>query len=159
MFWWKWRAKFSYWIARRLFKQRWAVDNDKIWEWMQGQFARMAAFEDVPARAFYGHLLLHKGQGQAARNEGVRLLRLAAQGGDEKSAYRLGMYCLESSEAQIPEPQQAADWFELALQHGHPIAASKLLALYEEGGPAETVNAKKAEQIRQQAQDNPLLGI
>ncbi|NLC09070.1 MAG: sel1 repeat family protein, partial [Gammaproteobacteria bacterium] len=72
MFWWKWRAKFSYWIARRLFNQRWAVDNDKLWEWMQGQFARMAAFEDVPARAFYGHLLLYKGQGPAARNEGVR---------------------------------------------------------------------------------------
>ena len=159
MFWWKWRAKFSYWIARRLFNQRWAVDNDRLWEWMQGQFARMAAFEDVPARAFYGHLLLYKGQGPAARNEGVRLLRLAAQGGDEKSAYRLGMYCLENSETQTPEPQQAADWFELALQHGHPLAASKLLELYAESGPAETANAKKAEQIRQQAQNDPLLDI
>lgn len=156
---WRLRAKIGYWIARRLFNRRWAVDNDRLWEWMQGQFARMAAFEDVPARAFYGHLLLYKGQGQAARNEGVRLLRLAAQGGDYKSAYSLGVYSLASSETQTPDPQQAAGWFELALQHGHPLAASKLLELYGQDGPAETVNAKKAEQVRLQAKDSPLLGV
>lgn len=147
----KLRAKLTYWLARRLFRQRWAVENDSVWEWMQGQFSRMAAFEDVPARSFYGHLLLHKGQGQAARNEGVRLLRLAAQGGDAKSAYQLGGYCLEAGDGKTPDPQQAADWFELALQLEHPLAADKLLQLYGETGPAETVNAKKAEQVRARA--------
>ena len=113
---WKWRAKLGYWIARRLFNQRWAVESDALWEWMQTQFARMAGYDDVVARAFYGHLLLHKGQGMGARNEGVRLLRLAAQAGDAKSAYQLGMYSLQESIHQAADPQQAADWFKLAMQ-------------------------------------------
>lgn len=148
----KLRAKFTYKLARWLFNKRWAVNNDRLWSWMQGQFARMAAFDDVEARAFYGHLLLHKGVGQAARNEGVRLLRLAAQSGDARSAYQLGVYCIETEEGRVFDPQQAADWFELALQLKHPLAARKLLFLYGSDGPSETVNEKKAEQVRQRAE-------
>ena len=157
MLWRKLRAKLGYWLARRLFNQRWAVENDRLWEWMQGQFARMATFDDVSARYFYGHLLLHKGQGMGARNEGVRLLRLAAQAGDAKSAYQLGMYCLQDNIQHAAEPQQAADWFELALQHGHPLAGSKLLSLYGEQGPEQTRDEQKAARIRQQMGEHPLL--
>lgn len=154
---WKWRTLLGYWVARRLFNQRWAVETDWIWEWMQTQFSRMATYDDVAARAFYGHLLLHKGQGMGARNEGVRLLRLAAQAGDAKSAYQLGVYSLQDNILQAGDPQQAADWFELALQHGHPAAGIKLLELYAEDGPAQTSDAKKAERIRQQLGDHPLI--
>lgn len=157
MFWWKWRAKLSYWIARHLFTKRWAVENDRLWEWMQGQFSRMAAFEDMEARAFYGHLLLHKGQGMAARNEGVRLLRLAAQAGDARSAYQLGVYSLQENLQQAADPQLAADWFELALQHGHPAAGVKLLQLYGEEGPEATRDPRKTERIRQQLGEHPLV--
>ena len=154
---WKWHTLLGYWVARRLFNQRWAVETDWIWEWMQTQFSRMATYDDVAARAFYGHLLLHKGQGMGARNEGVRLLRLAAQAGDAKSAYQLGVYSLQDNIHQAGDPQQAADWFELALQHGHPAAGIKLLELYAEDGPAQTSDEKKAERIRQQLGDHPLI--
>lgn len=157
MLWWKLRAKFGYWLARRLFTQRWAVNNDRLWEWMQGQFARMASFDDVRARAFYGHLLLHKGQGMGARNEGVRLLRLAAQSGDARSAYQLGVYSLQENIQQAADPQQAADWFELALQNGHPAAGGKLLQLYDEDGPEATRNSQKAVRIRDQLGEQPFL--
>lgn len=150
MFWWKWRAKLTYWFARQLFNQRWAVENPKIWEWMQGQFARMAAFEDVAARAFYGHLLLHKGQGMGARNEGIRLLGLAARAGDTLSAYQLGVIALEDSLQQPANPQQAAEWLELALQGGHPLAAVKLQQLYGPDGPEATRDAEKLERVEQQ---------
>lgn len=154
---WKWRAKLGYWIARRLFNQRWAVENDALWEWMQTQFARMAGYDDAVARAFYGHLLLHKGQGMGARNEGVRLLRLAAQAGDAKSAYQLGMYSLQDSIHHAADPQQAADWFELAMQHQHPAAGIKLLQLYGAEGPEQTRDDKKAQRVRQQLGEHPLI--
>lgn len=150
MGWWKLRARLGYWLARKLFNQRWAVNNNRIWEWMQGQFSRMAAHDDVEARAFYGHLLLHKGQGMGARNEGVRLLRLAAQGGDGRSAWQLGAYSLQDNLQHPADPQQAADWFELALQLGHPAAGSKLLQLYGPEGPEATRDPRKLQRISEQ---------
>jgi len=151
MWWYKWRAGFTYWLARKLFTKRWAVNNDLLWEWMQGQFARMAAFEDPAARSFYGHLLLHKGQGQAARNEGLRLLSLAGKAGDAKSSYQLGMHYLREEDGAF-EPVQAAQWLELALEQGHPLAAEKLLELYDENGPVQTANPEQAGRIRQHIQ-------
>lgn len=150
MGWWKLKAQLGYWLARKLFNQRWAVGSDRIWEWMQGQFARMAAFDNTEARAFYGHLLLHKGQGIGARQEGVRLLRLAAQAGDSRSAWQLGSYCLQETVRQPADPQQAADWFELALQLGHPAAVAKLEQLYGEQGPEATRDPRKLQRIQQQ---------
>ena len=123
---------------------------------MQTQFSRMATYDDVAARAFMATIVA-QGQGMGARNEGVRLLRLAAQAGDAKSAYQLGVYSLQDNIHQAGDPQQAADWFELALQHGHPAAGIKLLELYAEDGPAQTSDAKKAERIRQQLGDHPLI--
>lgn len=146
---WKLRARLGYRTARWLFGQRWAVNNNRLWEWMQGQFARMAAHEDVAARAFYGHLLLHKGQGLGAREEGLRLLRLAAQGGDEKSAYQLGMEALKGNLSNAPDPAKAAEWLELALQGGHPLAAVKLQQLYGPEGPEATRNEEKLKRVEQ----------
>lgn len=143
MWWYKWRARLSYRLARKLFGKRWAVNNDRIWEWMQGQFARMAAFNDPAARSFYGHLLLHKGQDQPARNEGLRLLGLAANGGEARAAYQLGVHYQDAA-----DPVAAVHWLELALQHGHPLAAEKLLQLYDTGGPPETVDVAQAERVR-----------
>lgn len=85
---WPVRARLGYWLARRLFHWRWLLQQPRAWAWMQGQYARMAALGHVPAQSFYGHILLFRGQGFGAREEGLRLLRLAAQGGDGKAAYR-----------------------------------------------------------------------
>ena len=41
----------------------------------------MAALGDVKAQSFYGHILYFRGQGFGARQEGARLLRLAAEAG------------------------------------------------------------------------------
>ena len=73
------RAPLGYWLARRLFHWPWLLRQPRAWAWMQGQYARMAALGNVSAQSFYGHILLFRGQGFGAREEGLRLLRLAAQ--------------------------------------------------------------------------------
>lgn len=74
------KARLGYGVARKLFHQSWCVRQPRIWGWMEGQFARMSNLGDTGAQSFYGHILAFRGQGLGAREEGVRLLRLAAQG-------------------------------------------------------------------------------
>src|SRR3989338_7160643 len=97
------RARIGYLIARRLFHWSELVKQPQAWRWMEGQFARMAALGDTQAQSFYGHILLFRGQGLGARNEGRRLLSLAATAGDAKAAYQLGVLSLSG------DAQQAAD--------------------------------------------------
>jgi TPR repeat protein len=146
----KLRAQIGYAVARKLFNQRWAVENKRIWQWMQERFARMSSYDDVSARAFYGHVLLHRGQGLAAKNEGLRLLRLAAEAGDAKSAYQLGLQSLTGSLNQPADALQAEHWWELAGRAGHPLALQRLLQLYEQGGPQLPASAEDALRIKQQ---------
>ena len=54
---WELRARAGYFIARKLMASRQAVRQPKLWRWMEGQFARMAALGDVKAQSFYGHIL------------------------------------------------------------------------------------------------------
>ena len=79
---WRLMARLSYWLARKLFHWPWCVRQPRIWRWMEGQFARMANLGSTSAQSFYGHILAFRGQGMGAREEGVRLLRLAALSGD-----------------------------------------------------------------------------
>lgn len=146
----KLRTQIGYRIARKLFNQRWAVENPRVWQWMQERFARMSRYDDVEARAFYGHVLLHRGQGMAAKNEGLRLLRLAAQAGDAKAAYQLGVQSLAGSLTEPANALQAAHWWELAGAAGHPLALQRLLQLYQEGGPQLPASAEDAQRIAEQ---------
>lgn len=146
----KLRTEVGYAIARKLFNQRWAVENPRLWRWMQERFARMSGYDDVSARAFYGHVLLHRGQGVGAKNEGLRLLRLAAEAGDAKSAYQLGVHSLAGSLTEPASALQAAHWWELAGAAGHPLALQRLLQLYEQGGPQLAASADDAQRIKQQ---------
>ena len=75
---WRLRARLGYGVARQLLGWPWLVKQPRAWQWMQGQFSRMANLGHRDAQAFYGHLLLFRGQGFGAREEGLRLLRLAA---------------------------------------------------------------------------------
>ena len=101
--WWRLRARLGYALARRLFHWRWLMQKPGAWRWMEGQFARMATLGHVPAQSFYGHVLLFRGRGLGAREEGLRLLRLAAQAGDSKAAYQLGVTSLAGSPQQEPD--------------------------------------------------------
>ena len=105
------KARLGYLVARKLFHQSWCMRQPRIWGWMEGQFSRMANLGDTRAQSFYGHILAFRGQGLGAREEGVRLLRLAALGGD------------------------AARWWAMAAKAGHPLATLKLAELYLKGGP------------------------
>jgi len=102
---------------------------------MQGQYGRMANLGDTKAQSFYGHILLFRGQGLGAREEGLRLLRLAANGGDGKAAYQLGVQALQGDTRQAPDAPQALRWWEMAVAAGHPLAASRVSQLYREGAP------------------------
>lgn len=146
------RAHLGYWVARRLFHWRWALAQPRAWAWMQGQYARMAALGHVPAQSFYGHILLFRGQGLGAREEGLRLLRLAAEGGDGKAAYQVGLQCLTGDSRQAADAGEAARWWARAVEAGHPLAAQRLARLYREGGPGLSVDMVQAERCARRAE-------
>ncbi|MNI74326.1 hypothetical protein D3C73_1304070 [compost metagenome] len=64
--------------------------------------------------------------GLGAREEGIRLLRLAALAGDGKAAYQVGVISLAGSASKAPDPVEAARFWNLALKAGHPLAEIKL---------------------------------
>ncbi len=139
------RARVGYWTARRLMAMSWAVKQPKAWRWMEGQFARMAALGDPKAQSFYGHILLFRGLGHGARQEGIRLLRLAAENGEAKAAYQMGVECLREDTTQGPDGVQAARWWSLAVEGGHPLAATRLAQLYAAGGHGLAADPRQAE--------------
>jgi TPR repeat protein len=147
----KLRARAGYWLARRLLGWRWLVAQPRAWRWMQGQYSRMASLGDRAAQSFYGHLLLFRGQGLGARDEGLRLLALAATAGDAKAAYQLGAGCLCASLGQSPDARQAAHWWALAARNGHPLAARRLAGLYRQGGQGLEADPQLAERYAARA--------
>ncbi|MFZ3205818.1 MAG: sel1 repeat family protein [Pseudomonas sp.] len=150
---WRLRARIGYGVARRLFHWSWLVKQPRGWRWLEGQFARMANLGDVAAQSFYGHILLFRGQGFGAREEGVRLLRLAATGGDAKAAYQLGVLSLAGDTRQAPDGLEAARWWTLAAAAGHPLAAQRLADLYREGGPGLPADTEQAARFVQRARE------
>ena len=148
---WTLRARIGYQVARWLLRFPKLVAQPRAWQWMQGQYARMAALGDLPAQSFYGHLLLHRGHGFGAREEGIRLLRLAARAGDGKSAYQLGVLSLAGDPRQAPDAAAAARWWNLAAEAGHPLAAHKLAELYRDGGPGLEPDVEAAERMTRRA--------
>lgn len=118
---------------------------------MEGQFARMANLGNVPAQSFYGHILLFRGQGLGARNEGCRLLQLAAQAGDGKAAYQMGLLSLQATPQQPADAALAATWWVKAVDAGHPLAARKLADLYRDGGPGLPADAARSREMQQRA--------
>jgi TPR repeat protein len=150
---WRLRARIGYGVARRLFHWSWLVKQPRGWRWLEGQFARMANLGDVAAQSFYGHILLFRGQGFGAREEGVRLLRLAASAGDAKAAYQLGALSLAGDTRQAADGLEAARWWTLATAAGHPLAAQRLADLYREGGPGLPADAERAARFVRRAQE------
>jgi TPR repeat protein len=151
------RARVGYLLARRLFHWAWLVRQPRAWRWLEGQFARMANLGDRQAQSFYGHILLFRGQGLGARNEGRRLLGLAARAGDAKAAYQLGVLSLAGDTQHAADAQQAIDWWTLAAQAGHPAAAYRLAELYRTGAAGVAADAAQAEHFS--ALSNRLSGL
>ena len=151
------RARIGYLLARRLFHWAWLVKQPRAWRWLEGQFARMANLGDTQAQSFYGHILLFRGQGLGARHEGRRLLGLAAQAGDAKAAYQLGVLSLSGDAQHSADAQQAIDWWTLAAQAGHPAAAYRLAELYRSGAAGVAADAAQAEHFA--ALSNRLSGL
>lgn len=151
------RARVGYWVARRLFHWGWLIKQPRAWRWLEGQFARMANLGDRQAQSFYGHILLFRGQGLGARNEGRRLLGLAARAGDAKAAYQLGVLSLAGDTQHAADAQQAIDWWTLATQAGHPAAAYRLAELYRTGAAGVAADAAQAEHFA--ALSNRLSGL
>ena len=145
---WRFKARLSYWLARKLFRWSWCVRQPRIWFWMEGQFARMANLGSTGAQSFYGHILAFRGQGLGARAEGVRLLRLAALSGDAKAAYQVGVFSLAGTLNKTPDAAEAARWWTLAVKAGHPLAAHKLAVLYQQGGPGLIADPQMAKLYR-----------
>ncbi|ROL93849.1 hypothetical protein BK641_25055 [Pseudomonas protegens] len=95
----------------------------------------MANLGDVDAQSFYGHILTFRGQGLGAREEGIRLLRLAALAGDGKAAYQLGVISLAGSASKAPDADEASRWWTLSAKAGHPLAELKLMQLNQSSDP------------------------
>ena len=148
----KLKAKLGYWVARRLFNRKFAVNNPRIWNWMQLQFARQSQYGHPQATAFYGHLLMFKGQGLGAKHEGLRLLKIAAQAGDAKAAYQVGQHSAEGDLKQAPNLLEAVQWWQLAAEQGHYLAAQKLAALYQTGAEEVAIDQQAAANYQQRAE-------
>ena len=148
---WKARAACGYALARWLLRWPWLVRKIWLWNWMQGQYARQAALGDRAAQSFYGHLLLFRGQGAGARGEGLRLLRLAAQAGEGKAAYQLGLLSLQGDLQRPADARQAAEWWALAAEQGHPLAARRLADLYRNGAAGLPADAEAAVALERRA--------
>ena len=148
---WSLRARLGYLLARRLLGWPWLVKQPRAWQWMQGQFSRMAALGDVAAQSFYGHLLLFRGQGLGAHEEGMRLLRLAAQAGDGKAAYQLGVLSLAGDTRQAADGRLAASWWAMAAAAGHPLAARRLATLYRDGAAGQQADPQLAQRYEARA--------
>lgn len=147
------RARLGYALARRLLRWSWLGKQPRAWRWLEGQFARMAGLGDVAAQSFYGHILLFRGQGLGAREEGVRLLHLAAAGGDGKAAYQLGVLSLAGDARQVPDGRRAAHWWGLAAAAGHPLAARRLADLYRDGAAGLPSDAEQAARFSERAHE------
>lgn len=147
------RAMLGYQLSRQLFHQKWLMRQSRIWRWMEGQFARMANLGNIQAQSFYGHLLLFRGQGLGARQEGRRLLGLAAARGDGKAAYQLGVLSLAGDSQQEPDAVAAARWWEAAAAAGHPLAAHRLAKLFREGGHGFKADAEQAQRYEGRARE------
>jgi len=145
---WRLKARFSYWLARKLFHWRWCVRQPRLWRWMEGQFARMANLGDTDAQLFYGPILAFRGQGRGAKEEGVRLLRLAGLAGDGKAAYQVGVFSLAGSVTKAPDAAEAVRWWTMAVKAGHPLAPIKLAALYEQGAAGVQADPEQAQHYR-----------
>lgn len=150
---WRLRAGVGYGLARRLFRWSWLLRQPRAWRWMEGQFARMAALGDAKAQDFYGHVLLFRGQGVGAREEGLRLLRLAAAQGQAKAAFQLGMQAFNGSATQAPSASEALRYWQQAADAGHPLAAYKLAELLRAGAPGVPADARAAERQAARARE------
>ncbi len=146
---WLLRARISYWVARQLFHWPWFARQPRGWQWLEGQFSRMANLGDPGAMGFYGHILMFRGKGLAARDEGLRLLRLAAEQGEARAAYQMGVVSLAGSLRTAPDAVAAVHWWEVALAGGHPLAAFKLAQLYRQGGPGLAPDLERAAHYQQ----------
>jgi len=149
---WKLRARLGYFTARKLMISRKAVQQPKLWRWMEGQFARMASLGDVGAQSFYGHILYFRGRGFGAKQEGVRLLRLAAKAGDVKAAYQMGVISLSEDASHGPDGSEAASWWKQAAEAGHPLAAVRLEQLYRAGGHGLAADPRQADRYKARAE-------
>ncbi|MGE4407614.1 sel1 repeat family protein [Pseudomonas sp.] len=148
---WKLRAGIGYFVARKLMMSRQAVGQPKLWRWMEGQFSRMAAQGNVGAQSFYGHILYFRGQGFGAKQEGARLLRLAAEAGDAKAAYQMGAISLSEDATHGPDGCEAARWWSKAADAGHPLATVRLEQLYRAGGHGLSADAQQADRYKLKA--------
>ncbi|MBB62143.1 MULTISPECIES: sel1 repeat family protein [Stutzerimonas stutzeri group] len=148
---WKLRAGIGYFVARKLMMSRQAVSQPKLWRWMEGQFSRMAALGNVGAQSFYGHILYFRGQGFGAKQEGARLLRLAAEAGDAKAAYQMGVISLSEDATHGPDGGEAARWWSKAADAGHPLATVRLEQLYRAGGHGLGADAQQADRYKSKA--------
>lgn len=148
---WQLRAACGYHLARWLFRWPWLLRQPRAWGWMEGQFSRMARLGDARAQDFYGHLLLFRGQGLGAREEGLRLLRQAAAQGQLKAAFQLGVQALKGSAQHAPDAAEAVRYWQQAADGGHPLAASKLAELLRAGAPGVPADPQAAERMAQRA--------
>ena len=149
---WRMRARIGYWVARRLLRWGWPARQPRLWTWMEGQFSRLAATGDRQAQSYYGHILLFRGQGRGARQEGRRLLRLAAEAGDAKSAYQLGSLSIAGEIDSPANALEALHWWQLAAEAGHPLASHRLAELYRTGAAGVPADPLRAQEYTERAQ-------
>jgi TPR repeat protein len=79
------------------------------------------------------------------------LLRLAAEAGDVKAAYQMGVVSLSEEASHGPDGNEAARWWAQAAEAGHPLAAIRLEQLYRAGGYGLAADSLQADRYKAKA--------
>ena len=74
-----------------------------------------------------------------------------AQRGDAKAAYQMGVISLSEDATHGPDGIQAARWWKIASDAGHPLAATRLAQLYAAGGHGLPPDRQQAEYYKASA--------
>ena len=80
------------------------------------------------------------------------MTRLAAEGGDGKAAYQLGLSSLAGDARKAPDAREAVRWWSLASAAGHPLATRRLAELYRDGAEGLPADAEQAARLVARAQ-------
>lgn len=136
-------AHLFYPLVNGLFHTAWWSHAEKRHHWTMRALRWCAERGHLQAQSQIGHLLYFRGVNVQAKLDGVGFIVRAAEAGDSKAQYQLARIWEQGFQHVGPDLSQARVWYEKAAEQHHPLAISRLISAYSEGGLASSVDAAK----------------
>lgn len=141
----KWLAPGIFSIAFFLFRSPFLKSSRRKHQWIMRVFRFAADNGSRQALSVYGHLLHFRGEGQDNRIQGGIYLQRAADQGDVKAQYQIARIYESGFEHYFPPSnEKALNYYLQAASHGHTLAISRLVKVYQCGELGQMVNPAEA---------------